>query len=108
MIARRFFLGVLIAVFTAGVMMLGATPAMAKKTFRWGDSCFNNLRADYYGYHRFLDLEGDFRGISGARSMQYQTFIAHGHLTSRQITGQWMKSRRCSPKLEISSRRTSA
>jgi TRAP-type C4-dicarboxylate transport system substrate-binding protein len=56
MIARRVSFGSLIAVIAAGVMMLGATPAMAKKTFRWGDSCFNNLRADYYGYHRFLDL----------------------------------------------------
>lgn len=57
MFKEKTFWASLVVFLVTAVIILGASPLMAeKKTFRAATLIYNNLRVDYYGWHRMLDL----------------------------------------------------
>ncbi len=49
--------GLFVTFILVSVLLAGATSALAKKrTLKTSSLIYNNLRVDYYGWHRFLDL----------------------------------------------------
>lgn len=57
MFQKRAFAAFIVLMITGVFLITTVGSAMAeKKTFRAGDGMYNNLRADYYGWHRMLDL----------------------------------------------------